>query len=188
MPEKMVRSSKPKSKLNLSNLLLPSTFSQLSTLATRKSTFMKSSNEHVSATGSKSAALAAFSSAALASATACLLFSINLSICSGSMRCIKWVYLLIAWPAGKVLLASDHTKAGVFKNSATAADNLGNTGLKYTVRMRKALMSSEQTCCKRASWPSCLANSHGLLASTYSLTTSVKAITSRKVLAYSRSS
>ena len=184
MPEKITRCSKPKSRLNLSNLVLPSTASQLSTLAARMSIFIKSSKLACSATGANFEVSAA--GAASAAAMLCLLASIKLSTCCCSTRCIKCWYLLMLWPSERCFSASAQASCGRFKNPAACSATCGSTGARYTLSVLKALINSLHTSCRRASCPSCLAKSHGLLASTYSFTASAKAMMSRRARAYSR--
>ena len=64
-----------------------------------------------------------------------------------------------------------------------SAASLGNTGDRYTVKSRNIATAVEQTVSNSASLPSCLANSHGLLPSTYWFARSASAMILRMAFA-----
>ena len=88
--------------------------------------------------------------------------------------------------APSCVAASLLSKGLVFRNVSTPYASCGNTGFRYMVSNLKASMHTVHTSCKRASMPSFLANSQGLLASTYTFTLSAKSMVSRSTLPKSR--
>ena len=105
-----------------------------------------------------------------------------------STRCIKCLYSPITWPAGKACAALVKVSGEIFKKASTCSASKGKMGLSMVLKSLNASKQVVHTSCNRASCPANLASSHGLLASTYSLTRSANAMVSRTARAKSRDS
>ena len=178
MPEKTLRvTPSPTSSVKRRSLVEPSTASQFTIKATRRSSLAKSSMAMVGAMASPPGNTAGVSGALGSGVTN------SASSWAGSTRCMRCLYAPIVWSAPMRVCRSPKTKGGTLKKVSTPSVNAGITGFNAMVSRRNASKLVVQTSCKRASAPACLTSSHGLCMATYSLTRSVCAITSRNARA-----
>ena len=178
MPLKTVRvRASPTSSVSFSSLVEPSTFSQATMRAMRRSSLAKSSMEMV-AVSVVAASVMGFGASliflmGLASAAVALACSAGVrdsfdastiaSIFLGSRRPNSGVNALTVWPNSS-RRASAKFVTGAPRNPSAAATVIGRTGFNRPDSRRNALIANEQTCWSSSRRDSSFAMTHGALA------------------------